>query len=244
MRIAPRPMPAVRQPTFRETAVAKHAASPQLFATDSFAAKPTSTKDALKSAAKTALTGAAEQAFSAVLSKLVESLTAKLGQLIEQLVSKIGGKTPAQPQLPPGAPVEPSEPAAPAAPPSPAGGLLAPTPLAKEVPNQTGYVNTIKEPHIAPRSQFREVVNQAIDTVMAKGIGVDPQDRTRITDYDQYHSAVVSELRARGYNAAYDGEELAVGRKNDSFSEQFDISTSTGLVRRFYAAWLSPPVWA
>lgn len=238
MRIAHRPMPAVRQPTARDLAPTATRGASRPFAADTFtSAKPVSTKAALKSAA----TGAASAALSATLDKLVESLTAKLGQLLERLLAKLGGGAP-KPQLPAGEPAAPTVPTAPSTP-SPANDL-APTPLAKDVPNQVGYCNTIQEPHIAPRSQFREVVNQAIDAVMAKGIGVDPQDPNRITDYDAYHAGVVRELRARGYNAAHDGEELAVGRKNDSFSEQFDISTSTGLVRRFYAAWLSPPVWA
>jgi hypothetical protein len=122
----------------------------------------------------------------------------------------------------------------------------APTPLRRdEVPGQEVYVNTIQNPKIAPKSQLRGAVNAAIDKVRASGIGMDPNDpeRNTIADYDAYHNAVVSELRRQGYNAAHDGEELAVNRPGDGFSEQFDISTSSGKVRRFYAAWLSPPVF-
>ena len=114
----------------------------------------------------------------------------------------------------------------------------------REVPGQIAQINTIKQPNIAPKSTFRNAVNQAIDAVREKGIGIDPQDKDCITDFDTYHAGVVKELRARGYNAAYDGEELAVGRRGDGFSEQFDISTWTGRVRRFYAAHVAPAVWA
>lgn len=209
-------------------------------AVDGFDGGPAA-KPALKKVATEALGAAARSAFSAALDKVVELVTAKLSALVERLLAKLTGNAPSAPAAPavPATPVAPSAPVPPAAPSS----GLAPTPLAKEVPNQVAMVNTIQEPRIAPKSQFRDVVNQAIDAVRARGVGIDPQDPDRITDYDTYHHGVVMELRARGYNAAYDGEELAVGRANDSFSEQFDISTSTGLVRRFYAAWVSPAVW-
>lgn len=195
-------------------------------------------------AAKAALGVVAEKALTSVMTKLFESIARKLGQALERLLSR---GQPAQPRLPaqtPTQPIEAQPPSPPATRPVPPTGALAPTPLGGEKPGQIAWVNTIQEPRIAPKSQFRDVVNQAIDAVRARGQGIDPQEPDRITDYDTYHSAVVSELRARGYNAAYDGEELSVGRANDSFNEQFDISTSTGLVRRFYASWVSPPVWA
>lgn len=161
----------------------------------------------------------------------------QLAGMLAQLLSKFM-KTPA-----PAQPAAPAAPATPAAPGAPAGDF-APTPLAKDVPGQEALCNTIQEPHIAPKSQFRDAVNQAIDAVRAKGVGIDPNDPDTITDFNKYHLGVVEELRRRGYNANYDGEELAVGRPGDSFSEQFDISTWQGKVRRFYAAWVSPPVWA
>jgi hypothetical protein len=87
-------------------------------------------------------------------------------------------------------------------------------------------------------------VNQAIDAVRAKGIGIDPNDPDAITDFNAYHQGVVAELRARGYSAAHDGEELSVSRNGDSsMSESFDISTWQGRVRRFYASWTSPSVF-
>lgn len=210
---------------------------------DGFDAAPAA-KTSLKKVATEALGTAAQSAFSAALNKVVELITAKLSALLDGLLAKLAGSKPPAPVAPatPEAPAVPVAPSAPVTPAAPSSGL-APTPLAKEVPNQVAMVNTIQEPRIAPKSQFRDVVNQAIDAVRAKGVGIDPQDPDRITDYDTYHHGVVMELRARGYNAAYDGEELAVGRAHDSFSEQFDISTSTGLVRRFYAAWVSPAVW-
>jgi len=167
------------------------------------------------------------------LQPLMERLMAKLTELIARLT---GGSSPA------GAPQSPASPSP--APGSSGPGSLAPTPLNPDVPGQIAKCNTIKDPHVAPKSQFRAAVDNAIDKVRAQGLGVDPDDRDAITDYDKFHQAVVTELRRAGYNAAHDGEELAVGRPGDSFSEQFDISTSSGRVRHFYASWVSPPVWA
>lgn len=245
MRIANRSMNAVQPRAFSQFTPARAASAPRAARTvDAFEGAPTAEKPSFKKVATEALGAAAESALSATLNKVVELLTAKLGALLEGLFAKLGGANPA-PALPPAAPAPAPAPVTPAAPtPSAPTGGLQPTPLASDVPNQVGYVNTIQNPRVAPKSQFRDVVNQAIDAVRAKGVGIDPQDPDRITDYDTYHHGVVMELRARGYNAAYDGEELAVGRANDSFSEQFDISTSTGLVRRFYASWVSPAVWA
>ncbi|MHB8876893.1 MAG: hypothetical protein ACYC8T_24615 [Myxococcaceae bacterium] len=169
------------------------------------------------------------------LAPMLERLMAKLTELLAKLQGGTPGETPAP---------APGQPASPGAPSAPAGADLAPTPVNPNVPGQEAKVNTIKNPHVAPKSQFRNAVNAAIDRVREQGIGIDPNDRDAITDFDTYHNAVVTELRRSGYNAAYDGEELAVGRKGDSFSEQFDISTWQGRVRRFYASHLTPPVWA
>jgi hypothetical protein len=189
---------------------------------------------------KEALAQVGQSALDATIDALVEKVSQAIGRALERLFERLSPKAPALPAVTtPEAPVAPSTPAAPSAP-----GALAPTPLAREVPGQVAHVNTIKDGNVAPKSVFRNAVNAAIDAVRAKGIGIDPQDPDAITDFDTYHQGVVQELRARGYNAAYDGEELAVGRRGDSFSEQFDISTWQGRVRRFYAAHLSPPVWA
>lgn len=220
------------QPSYSSSQPAvRRAASAPL---DSFVAAP---QAKAPSAAKQLLATAGEQALESTLNVLVEKLSQAIGRALDRFLSRFAPKAPA-PALP-----SPAEPVA-EAPKAPAAGGLAPTPLAKEVPGQVAYVNTIKEPHIAPKSVFRDAVNQAIDAVRAKGIGIDPQDPDAITDFDTYHQGVVQELRARGYNAAYDGEELAVGRRGDSFSEQFDISTWQGRVRRFYASHLSPAAWA
>jgi hypothetical protein len=53
----------------------------------------------------------------------------------------------------------------------------------------------------------------------------------KIRDHQRYVEAVEVEMRAMGYCAHYDGEELAVKNTND-FSEQHDISTSGGYIRR------------
>ena len=121
---------------------------------------------------------------------------------------------------------------------------LAPSQL-RDVPNQQALINTIENRNVAPRSQYSDEVNAAIDRVRNQGIGIDSNDpeRNRISNFDLYHHAVVMELRRQGFNAAHDGEELAINRPGDAHSEQFDISTWTGDVRRFYKAWLNPPAF-
>ncbi len=53
----------------------------------------------------------------------------------------------------------------------------------------------------------------------------------RINDHQGYVDAVAAEMGKMGYCAYYDGEELAIKNTND-FSEQYDISTASGFVRR------------
>ena len=202
---------------------------------DSFASAAPRTEPRASSAAKLALEAVGQTALDATINALVQKLSDALGRALDKFFAKLSPQAPALPATP--------APAAPTAT-TPVSGGLAPTPLAKEVPGQVAFINTIQQPNIAPKSQFRNAVNAAIDAVRAKGIGIDPQDPDSITDFNAYHLGGVQELRARGYNAAHDGEELAVGRPGDNFSEQFDISTWQGRVRRFYAAQVSPPVWA
>jgi hypothetical protein len=52
----------------------------------------------------------------------------------------------------------------------------------------------------------------------------------KIKDHAAYTDAVVAEVHKMGYCAFYDGEELAIKVNND-FSEQYDISTSSGYIR-------------
>ncbi len=124
-------------------------------------------------------------------------------------------------------------------------GALTPTRLkTADDPNTVAYVNSPRNKNVAPRSSFIDAVNQAIDRVQAQSVGVDPNDPNRITNFDAYHSAVCQQLLQAGYQAAYDGEEMAVGRAGDAHSEQFDISTWKGEVRRFYASWQNPSAFA
>jgi hypothetical protein len=109
--------------------------------------------------------------------------------------------------------------------------------------NSTVYVNTIQEPNIAPKASWRNDLMGAINRVQEKGLGLDPNDRNKILDYDTYHQAVVLEMRALGYKAFHDGEEIQVTRPGADHSEHYDISTSAMLVRRFYASWISPPAF-
>lgn len=213
-------------------------------ATASARGAATTTTDAFDGAArpKTAslkkeLTAAAGQVAEQALGTLVEKLMNKLVERIGAWLDRVLGNKP-QPALPAGpAPVAPS----------PSAGGLAPTPLRTDEPaNVVGYVNTPQNKKIAPKSTFNDAVNAAIDRVREQGLGIDTLDpeRNRISNFDQFHNAVVMELRKAGYKAAYDGEELAVGRVGDNHSEQFDISTWQGQVRRFYASWQTPAVFA
>jgi len=125
--------------------------------------------------------------------------------------------------------------------PVPSDGFLPPSPLLGDIPGQKALCNTIQNPTIAPKSQYRSDIHKAIDLVIAAGTGLKEPGSNELADIDLYHKAVVSELRKMGYCAAHDGEELAIKRPGDDFNEQWDISTASGLVRRFYAAWISPP---
>lgn len=66
----------------------------------------------------------------------------------------------------------------------------------------------------------------------------------RIKDHDEYVAAVASELRRMGYCAQYDGEEMAVKNTNN-FNDQYDISTSSGYIRRGDGSYRSTcwPAW-
>lgn len=200
-----------------------------------------------KSSLKTQLKAAAGQVAEQALGTLMERLMTKLAEKISSWLDRVlGGGKPAQPALPSRvAPVE-----APVVQPgrtAPVAGGLTPTALRSgDAPGTVGYVNTPENKKVAPKSTYNDAVNAAIDRVREQGIGIDTLDpeRNRISNFDAYHSAVVQELLKAGYKANYDGEELSVGRVGDNHSEQFDISTWQGQVRRFYASWQSPAVFA
>jgi hypothetical protein len=125
----------------------------------------------------------------------------------------------------------------------PGPGELMPTPLTSHPGEVSSACNTPQNKNLAPKSTFMNEVNAAIDRVQAKRIGLDPNDPDKIVDFDKYHNAVVQEMLRAGFHAAYDGEEMSVGRPGVAHSEQFDISTSTSLVRRFYGSQTTPPVF-
>jgi len=66
----------------------------------------------------------------------------------------------------------------------------------------------------------------------------------RILDHDRYVDAVAAQMRNMGYCVYYDGEELAVKNTN-SFNDQYDISTSSGFIRRGVGAYRATcwPAW-
>ncbi len=66
----------------------------------------------------------------------------------------------------------------------------------------------------------------------------------RIKDHDAYVAAVETEMRRMGYCVHYDGEELGVKNTN-TFNDQYDISTSSGFIRRGDGSYRSTcrPAW-
>jgi hypothetical protein len=84
---------------------------------------------------------------------------------------------------------------------------------------------------------FLADVDDAIDTLAEQRPGLFDFSTTRgakgwlVLDPIAYHEGVAAILTARGLCAIYDGEEIAVKREN-SFSEQYDIHLSTGHIRR------------
>ena len=66
----------------------------------------------------------------------------------------------------------------------------------------------------------------------------------RIKDHDAYVAALARELERMGYCALYDGEEMGVKNTN-TFNDQYDISTSTGYIRRGDKSYRSTcrPAW-
>ncbi|MEW5741702.1 MAG: hypothetical protein AB1938_22475 [Myxococcota bacterium] len=237
-----RPQP-MSFPTARPATASRSSAATAVDSFEGAAPKTASLKNELVNAAGQV----AEQALGSLVEKLMNKLVEKLGAWLDRVL----GNKPMQPALPPGTtpsqPTVPSRPVAPTqpAPSTPVGGLT-PTPLRKgDIPGVVGYNNTPQNKKIAPRSTFHDAVNAAIDRVREQGIGIDTLDpeRNRISNFDAYHGAVVQELLKAGYHCNYDGEELSVGRVGDGHTENFDISTWQGQVRRFYASWQSPGVF-
>ena len=52
-----------------------------------------------------------------------------------------------------------------------------------------------------------------------------------VRDVNGYHEAVVQALRDAGACAIFDGEEIAIKKRSNDFSDQFDIITANGFVR-------------
>jgi hypothetical protein len=87
---------------------------------------------------------------------------------------------------------------------------------------------------------FQEDVDTAIARVAQKRPDLVSGDR--VTHANAYYAAVVEELRALGYCALFDGEEIAV-KDTNSYNEQYHVLTSSGVVRRSpgsYRATCSP----
>jgi hypothetical protein len=88
------------------------------------------------------------------------------------------------------------------------------------------------------RSTHLSVVDEAISQVVREHpevfdfSGRQPAEGWfKIVNTTAFDNYVVEAIKARGYCSRHDGEELVVKREN-TFSEHFDISTSEGNVRR------------
>jgi hypothetical protein len=67
-----------------------------------------------------------------------------------------------------------------------------------------------------------------------------------VLDVNRYHEAVVQALRDAGACAIFDGEEVAVKKRTNELSDQFDIITANNFVRwgdGAYAATCRPAVF-
>jgi hypothetical protein len=82
------------------------------------------------------------------------------------------------------------------------------------------------------RSDFLGAVESAYDLVIAEHPNWFSSDKTRVNlSEDDWAWAVVGALRRKGYCAGLYGEEVSV-RSSRAYSENFDVVTSTGIVRR------------
>jgi hypothetical protein len=77
---------------------------------------------------------------------------------------------------------------------------------------------------------FLSDVEAAIDRVMSKHPDWFSGNSVR-GDVNRYYNEVVNELRAAGFCAVFDGEEIALKNIN-RFNEQYHILTSGGVVRK------------
>jgi len=95
-------------------------------------------------------------------------------------------------------------------------------------------------------ASFYDEVNASIDQVIAEFPEFFDLQSTRGGDRNfklrnpsQYVDEVVYNLRTRGFCALNDGEEIAVKSSND-FSDQYDVITGEGFIRRSYRATCRP----
>jgi hypothetical protein len=89
---------------------------------------------------------------------------------------------------------------------------------------------------------FQEDVDRAIDRVVQQRPDLVSADR--VIHANAYYAAVVKELQGLGYCALFDGEEIAV-KDTNSYNEQYQVLTSSGVVRRGLGAYRATcsPAW-
>lgn len=107
--------------------------------------------------------------------------------------------------------------------------------------------------HNCPRQEpsFLKVVESAMDMLVAQEPGLFDLNHTRgcgncyyVRDATRYAQRVAELVRAQGYCAVYDGEELAVKNVN-GFNDQYDILTADSFVRRQLGSYRATcyPAW-
>jgi hypothetical protein len=89
-------------------------------------------------------------------------------------------------------------------------------------------------------SLFESEVRMAVDEV--RNTHPDWFDGTRVLNVGGYYVEVIRALDRMDLCAAFDGDELGV-KMDDNLSEQYDILTSTELVRTFYIGTCRPAVF-
>jgi len=87
-------------------------------------------------------------------------------------------------------------------------------------------------------SAYYADVERSIDDVMRQhpevfdfSVHATGADWPGVRDFDKYHAYIVQSMIAKGYCSRFDGEEIVV-KKENRFSEHFDVFLGEGFVRR------------
>jgi hypothetical protein len=112
---------------------------------------------------------------------------------------------------------------------TPAGFPVNPQPLP-----QRGDCHLPSSTHLAcsrlDSPQFFEIVMAAMDEVIAEHPEMVYENKINIADSVPFYNYIVEKLRAQGFCAIYDGEELAIKNDNE-LNEQYHLILSSGQLR-------------